>query len=84
MERTSTRLVPQKAIMSAKTPTEPDRRRPRTLFTRFGGINVNLYQVYLFNKDGTVNVTMANNTYTLDKEESYLFLQLVGDNRRDA
>lgn len=73
--------------MKEKHPTlidEPERRRPRTLFTRFGGINLNCYDSYRILPDSTVQVFIGATHYCLNAQESYQFLKMLGDSRYTA
>jgi hypothetical protein len=63
---------------------EPERRRPRTLFTHFGGINLNSYDSYRILPDSTVQVFIGATHYRLNVQESYQFLRMVGDSRYTA
>jgi len=63
---------------------EPKRRRPRTLFTYFGGINLNSYDSYRILPDNTVLVFIGAAHYHLNTQESYQFLRMVGDSRYAA
>lgn len=69
--------MPRQSTLTEDT----DRRRPRTLFTEFGGINLNNYDSYRLLPDGTVQVFTGATHYVLNRQDSYQFLRMVGDTR---